>query len=92
MQPFHLSPQNLPVLIEKLKDFISQGKYPIVIVKENTRSEEQHRRLFGHLYKTLANHTGYSTEEIHELMKYKFLREMKEIDGQKIDVVKSTKK
>jgi hypothetical protein len=25
-------------------------------------------------------------------MKYKFLREMKEIDGQKIDVVKSTKK
>lgn len=92
MQPFHLSPQNLPVLIEKLKDFLNQGKYPIIIVRENTRSEEQHRRLFGHLYKALANHTGYSVDEVHELMKFKFLREMKEVGGQKIDVTKSTKK
>jgi hypothetical protein len=38
----------------------------------------------------LSDHLGYTKEEIHELMKYKYLKFAKEIAGQQVIVVPST--
>ena len=38
------------------------------------RSDGQNRWLWGVAYKILADHTGYTEEEIHEICKYKFNR------------------
>lgn len=39
----------------------------------NSRSQQQNRFLWGVVYTTIAESTGYTTEEVHELLKDKFL-------------------
>ena len=42
----------------------------------NPRSKNQNSYLWGVVYKELAMHLGYTIDEIHELMKHKFLSRM----------------
>ena len=53
-----------------------EGKTVDVTVEKHktTRSTPQNRLLWGVVYEVIARHLGYSTEEIHDLMRYKFLR------------------
>jgi len=44
-------------------------------INEKNRSSKQQRYYFGVLIKTLADETGYTTDEMHEALKYKFLQE-----------------
>lgn len=48
-----------------------------VIVRPRTkpkRSDKQNRYLWGVVYKLISDHTGFEVEEVHELMKFRFLR------------------
>lgn len=41
--------------------------------KKQTRSQKQNRYMFGVVYKLIADHTGYTPEEVHQLMTKEFL-------------------
>jgi len=48
-----------------------------IIVRPRTkpqRSNRQNKYLHGVVYKLISEHTGFEPEEVHELMKFKFLR------------------
>lgn len=56
-----------------------------------TRSNRQNRYLWGVVYKTIADETGYDAQEIHEIMKLKFsLRTTFDFAGEMVESTKST--
>lgn len=77
-----------------LKELLDKGNQPLVTIEENrqTRTNQQNERLWGYLYKSIGEHLGYTQDEMHTLMKYKFLRSERIVDGQSVEVIKSTKK
>lgn len=52
------------------------GKRVTLTIGEDkpTRSSNQHRYYFGVVVKTIAEELGYTSDELHEALKYKFLR------------------
>jgi hypothetical protein len=61
----------------------------LVLRKEReTRSNNQNSYMWGVVYEILSQHLGYTPEEIHEVMKFKFLRSFKN----ELEYVKSTTK
>lgn len=94
MKPWHLTKQNLPFLIEQMEEKLKSGKRIKVTISEDndTRSNEQNERLWGFLYKSIGSFLGYTQDEMHLLMKYKFLRSEKIINGESVEVIKSTTK
>lgn len=59
-------------------DSLRDGTHVFVTIKkitrETLRSVEQNRYYWGIVIKLLADYTGYTKEEMHEALKYKFLR------------------
>lgn len=53
-----------------------EGKrFELVLRQEKSkRSDQQNRYMWGVVYEILSEHTGYTPEEIHAIMKFKFLR------------------
>ena len=94
-KPFNITKQNLPVLIAKLNDLLDNegDKNWQVIIKERSdaRSVDQNARLWE-LYTSIGDYLGYTAQEIHELMGYKFLLEEKTVNREKITKIKSTTK
>lgn len=56
------------------------------------RSLRQNGYLWAVPYALIAEHTGYSSDEIHSLMASKFLKEMVTVFGDMFSVIKSTTK
>ena len=94
-KPFNITEQNLPYLVVKLKDLLEkqpEKNWQILIKQRNSdRSLEQNARLWE-LYTSIGDYLGYTAQEIHELMGYKFLLEEKYIGREKITRIKSTTK
>ena len=91
MKPWNLTKENLPNLTKKLSDLDFSKIWKVVVYEESvSRSTEQNSRLWGFLYPSIGNYLGYSANEIHELCKYKFLREERVIGGEVIVSIKST--
>lgn len=60
---------------------------------EKSRSGQQNKFLWGVVYALLADKTGYTAEEMHEICRYKFLpRKYLIIDGEEVEIRKSTTK
>lgn len=79
--------RDLIIQIDKLdKDTIWQ-----VTIKERKiqRTADQNKRLWK-LYTVIGDYLGYSAEEMHELITYKFLRQVKVINGEKLVHIPST--
>lgn len=51
----------------------------VVRPRRDTRSSNQNRYYFGAVVRPLADHLGYTEDELHEALKWKFLR--KEAEG-----------
>lgn len=94
-KPFNITESNLPVLVIRLKDLLEKepDKNWQVLIKERNsdRSIEQNARLWD-LYTSIGDYLGYTAQEMHELMGYKFLLEEKNIGRERITRVKSTTK
>jgi hypothetical protein len=93
-KPFNITKSNLPVLVQKLNDLVDDdGTNWQVLIKERNsdRSVEQNARLWE-LYTSVGDYLGYTAQEIHELMGFKFLLEEKHIGREKITKIKSTTK
>jgi hypothetical protein len=89
-----VSQQNIPQLMIYLEELIKQGKTPQVTIKEkvdgNKRSIEANKFLWGRLYKSISNFTGYLPMEVHLLCGHLFLSEQKTINGVQVPYVRST--
>lgn len=60
--------------------------------KKPVRSMQQHRYLFGVVYTTIAEHTGHTVEELHQIFKRQFLPpRYVEWKGAMVKMVGSTK-
>ena len=92
-KPFNITKSNLPVLMAKLNDLVEQeGNWQVLIKERNSdRSVEQNARLWE-LYSSVGNYLGYTAEEMHDLMGYKFLLIEKNIGREKVTKVLSTTK
>jgi hypothetical protein len=92
-KPFNLTKSNLPALTAKLQDlmdFQSDKQWQVVIQERNSdRSLEQNARLWD-LYTSIGNHLGYTPDEMHDLMGYKFLLVVKYVGLDKITKIRST--
>ena len=89
-----VSSQNLNQLINYLEQLISEGKTPQVTIKEKVsggkRSLEANKFLWGKLYKSISNFTGYLPMEVHLLCGHLFLTEQKTINEVQVPYVRST--
>ena len=92
VKSFNISKSNLPYLFEKIKALdLSLGYVANVTLKSHGRSTEQNSRLWK-LYSALGDYIGETPDKIHELMGWKFLRSQSVVNGESIEVVKSTTK
>jgi len=85
--------QNLPELQIYLEGLIKDGKTPQVTIKEKAdkgRSLEANKFLWGRLYKSISNFSGYLPMEVHLLCGHLFLSEQKTINGVQVPYVRST--
>ena len=77
-----------------MEDLLEQGKQPLVTIKEKAsgdkRSIEANKFLWGRLYKSISNFTGYLPMEVHLLCGHLFLSEQKMINGVQVPYVRST--
>ena len=89
-----VSKQNIPQLVIYLEELIKQGKTPQVTIKEKVsgdkRSIEANKFLWGRLYKSISNFTGYLPMEVHLLCGHLFLTEQKTINEVQVPYVRST--
>lgn len=95
IKPFNITKSNLPVLIAKLQDLLEfqpDTNWQVLIKERNSdRSIEQNARLWE-LYTSVGDYLGYSADEVHDLMGYKFLLIEKWVGRDKITKVQSTTK
>lgn len=77
-----------------MTDLLNQQKKPLITIEENRdlRTNQQNERLWGYLYTSIGNHLGYTPDEMHALMKFKFLRTEQVINSEVIETIKSTKR
>ena len=88
-----VSKQNLNQLMIYLEELIKEGKTPQVTIKEKVsgkRSLEANKFLWGKLYKSISNFTGYLPIEVHLLCGHLFLTEQKTINEVQVPYVRST--
>jgi hypothetical protein len=87
---WNLTKLNLPILIDKLKTLDLSKNWRVNISEHKyIRSISQNDR-YWLMLKELGSYLGYTDIELHDLLKYKFLAEQKEIAGQPVVVIKST--
>lgn len=93
VKPFNITKSNLPVLVARLNDLVEQeGNWQVLIKERNSdRSVEQNARLWE-LYTSVGNYLGYTAQDVHDLMGYKFLLIEKNVGRDKITKVQSTTK
>lgn len=58
--------------------------------KRGTRSEKMNNYLWGVVYETIAEKTGYLPEEVHQIFRSKFLSEKRVWRGGNITIARST--
>lgn len=78
---FHLLPGEKELFLKHCQ-YLKNGEYYLTIKREKEMlSPEQRNYIFGTCYPMIAEHTGYSVEQTHELMKEKFFFEHVEMIG-----------
>lgn len=94
-RPFNLVKSNLAVLVARLNDLLDSDdpdNWQVLIKKRaDSRSVEQNARLWS-LYTSIGDYLGYTAEEVHQLMGFKFLLIEKYVGREKITLVRSTTK
>ena len=89
---FNISASNLPFLFAKINALnFSEGYVANVTIKQSSRSTDQNSRLWK-LYNALGDHIGHSADDVHQLMGYKFLRKQERINGEAVELIRSTTK
>ena len=62
-------------MAHKMIDDLPNGDYHIIIVnRDSIRSTHQNDFLWGTIYPAIADKTGYSCDNLHDILRYQFLR------------------
>lgn len=92
IKDFTLSPSNESSLIEKIRRLDKTILWTVNIQpKKSKRSLEQNSR-YHKLITELGKHLGYEHDEMHDIVRFKFLRNRIEIEGEALPLLKSTTK
>ena len=87
-----LSKANLANLTTYLASLDFSQNWEVVIrTSKSVKTLEQNSRLWA-LYRSIGNHLGYTEDEMHLLMGYKFLRTFTYIGNELVESIESTKK
>ena len=69
---------------------LDEGVYDMIIMdKDGARSHDQNSLLWGVIYKGLSDTTGYTAEELHDILRMKF--DLKDEDGKLLATAGLTK-
>jgi hypothetical protein len=69
---------------------LDEGLYDMIIMdKEYARSHDQNSLLWGVIYKGLSDTTGYTAEELHDILRMKF--DLKDDEGKLLSTATLTK-
>ena len=83
---------NYEHLIGKLDALAPTERWLVTVIPyKSKRTTDQNSRLWD-LYTAIGRYIGDTPDHVHELMGYKFLRELKTINGEVCEVIKSTTK
>jgi hypothetical protein len=92
IENFTISANNRESLIAKIRALDESTLWLCTITeRKSKRTNEQNRRLWR-LYNQLSAHIGIDSDELHQLMGYKFLRYQKKVNGKTEEFIKSTTK
>jgi hypothetical protein len=79
-----------PVRLQNYLFNLKGKKLEVVVRKQRSqRSNNQNNYLWGVVYKLISDATGYEVDEVHDIIKFKFLRKK---NNYGMDYVKSTAK
>lgn len=82
--------ENLSLLVSKLKELDFSKVYKVTVSeRKHIRNLSQNDKYWA-LLEMLSDYLGYTKKELHELLKWKYLKYAKEVAGQPIVVVPST--
>ena len=83
---------NKPQFNKKVEELDNETKYLATIVEyKSKRSDIQNNRYWS-LMTEFGNFLGYSKDNLHEICRYKFLRNFIEIEGEQLPLLKTTTK
>jgi len=69
---------------------LDEGVYDIIIMdKESARSHDQNSLLWGVIYKGISDTTGYTQEQLHDMLRMKF--DLKDEEGNLLSTATLTK-
>jgi len=91
---YTISKDNLEHFISKVRElFDGENQFYLahIIERKSKRSIDQNSR-YWKLLTELGRKLGYSSDEMHDLMRFKFLRSKIEIEGEAMPLLKSTTK
>jgi len=92
IKQFNLSKQNLPYFIAKLEKLdLSLGYVADVKIKSKTRNQLQNDS-YWQFIKEFCEYLGYEKDMLHDILRYKFLYEITEIEGKEHRRLLSTTK
>lgn len=89
---WHITDYNKDNLIKKINELdLSKGYVANIKIKSQSRSLEQNRR-YWKLVTLLGEQLGYTPDETHDILRFKFLRNAVEIEGERLPLLQSTTK
>jgi hypothetical protein len=80
----------LPNLITKLKELDFNKVWKVQVTERKAIRNLSQNDMYWAILEGLSDHLGYTKEELHELLKWKYLKSAKEVAGQPVIVVSST--
>jgi hypothetical protein len=70
---------------------LDEKRIELIVQKEQKeRTNQQSKYLFGVVYQLISEETGYSKEEVHEMMKSIYLKDNKVVNNKRYTVIRST--
>lgn len=92
MSEFVLTPTNRQQLIDKILSLDVTRLWNVTVVeRKKKRSSEQNKR-YWKLLTEFGKHLGYTPDEMHDICRFKFLRNAIEIEGERLPLLATTTK
>jgi len=87
----HVTPNsNYLEVVLAMVTSLDEGVYDIIIMdKESARSHDQNSLLWGVIYKGISDTTGYTQEQLHDMLRMKF--DLKDEEGNLLSTATLTK-
>lgn len=89
---FNLSPNNFHNFVAKLKMLDLSKGYVANVTEKKTKRSINANNLYWEFVTQFGNHFGYDKDFTHDLLRFKFLNEVIEIDGESYKRLLSTAK